>query len=495
MINKQAIAGLLLATSSPVLLWASTLSARVECKIDMQNKQVVPVSYRPESYPFLLLLAAVQGYFSWQLLKKENGQAALAGSPDPLGLAPSQENEFAPEFTPTAETQVSELAMPRPIQVGAHLEQVPVVNPFDTPKGTQFYDVAKDLGGDRAKKQFPQNCLIVGTPGAGKGIVLSNAIRSLKAQFPELYIIGVDPKAQPSEDGLWEVGDHSYTQVLRKPVMGLSADEIAEWVATAIHTFNHIPAGVPRLLVVDELNALKASLDQLTKDSKFKPVQGWLNSYLTHLISLGDGAGKWFWGVAQSANDKALPFDTSVRNNLRTVAIVNMDNIGAVQGLLRTDIIPSNQKSIDAVQKNVDDSPVNRAFYDRKTNEWHPMPKLKNYGKDRNPFANSSDSGAERSAASEPFLRDVNLAEPSLEKEFSEFADKGSEVHERSEPLIEPLDPGIKTDERLESRILELKEAGLTQDQIILSIWGFKKGGSANYQAARSKYQRLTHEG
>lgn len=500
MLNKQSVAGILLAAGCPVLLWASTLAARVECRIDMQAKTVVPLQHRPESYPFMLLLAAAQGYAAWQLLKGDRVQAslALAGEEEPVGaISPS----IAPEFKPE-QTAVSEVPLPMPIQLGARLEQVAVVSPFDAPKETQFYDVAKDLGGDHANKIFPQNSLIVGTPGAGKGIVVSNAVRAIKAQFPELIVVGIDPKADPDEDGLWETGTHSYTHVFRKAVIDLSPDEIAEWVAVAIHSFKQLPKSSPALLVFDELLAINSSFKELDKNSKFKSVPPWMSTYLTHLISLGDSSGKWFWGVTQAADDKSLPFDTSVRNNLRSVAIVSMHNLGAVQGLLRTDVIPSGQKSIESIQENVDASPVSRAFYDRKTNRWYPMLRLKNYGKDRNPFAQSDlISGStvrEPGSNSEPQRTAESSQNEPLNRlavnETSDLYQPGSEVREPVQKLLKPLDPGLKTDEDITNRLRDFQSAGLNQAQAILAIWGFRKGGSANYQCAVFEYKRLLGE-
>jgi len=372
-----------------------------------------------------------------------------------------------------------------PLQVGASLEPMPIASPFDSAKATEFYDVAKDLGGDRVNKKFPQNVLIVGTPGAGKGVMLSNAIRALKVQFPGLYILGIDPKAQGSEDGLWEVGKHSFTQVFRRPVMDLSPDEIAEWLWSAILTFRSIPPDRPSLLVVDELNALKSSLSQLGKESKSKEVEGLLNSYLTHLISMGDGKGKWFWGLAQSATDKSLPFDTSVRNNLRTVAIVSMDNIGAVQGLLRTDVIAASARDIGEVQKCVDASPVSRAFYDRKTNLWHPMMSLKNYGKDRNPFAESDSKKVSTPETPETFSE---TPETLAGYSFLEGAQDEFQVSETPETTLKLSNSVVFAKEKRE-KLIRLKQMGLSKIQIIEAEWGAKPGGSKAYKDAESEYE------
>ena len=45
------------------------------------------------------------------------------------------------------------------------------------------WNPAEDLG------QNPQSALIVGVPGSGKGMLVSNAIRTLKAKYPDLKIL------------------------------------------------------------------------------------------------------------------------------------------------------------------------------------------------------------------------------------------------------------------------------------------------------------------
>lgn len=490
LLNKHAIAGILLAAGCPVLLWASTLSSRVDCKVDVQAKTITPVQYRPESFPFLLMLGMAQGFGAWQLLKgKGQTQAIALGGSEPVGSLPEGEGDaFVADPSQLEPVSVSG----ERLTVSATLEPVPPVeNAIDDEK-VPSYDVATDLGGSRASRKLPQNCLILGTPGAGKGIVMSNSVRALKREYPELFIFGIDPKAQESEDGLWEVGDRAFTQVERKPIMGMSPEEVAKWLGAAIRTYMRIPASQPSMLVVDELNAIKASLDNIPRDSKYKQVGGWLNTLLTHLISLGDGSGKWFLGIAQNGQGEALPFSTSVRNNLRTVAIVSMDNIGAVQGLLRTDVIPQNCRDIKVVEGAVNASPVKRAFYDRKTNTWNAMPVLKNYGLDRNPFARSASSNPQTPGTREPSpVQSVNdMPSIDLDRDSSD----GSEVQTIEEPLIRPLDPCLKTDGLISDRISELRKAKMNQDQIILSVWGCKKGGSPRYQAAVLEYKRLTQE-
>jgi DNA polymerase III delta prime subunit len=60
-----------------------------------------------------------------------------------------------------------------------------------------------------------------------------------------------------------------------------------------------------------------------------------------------------------------------------------------------------------------------------------------------------------------------------------------------SEPLNvpDPLTPEISSDEW--QRVVNLRQGGGTQDDIIEEVWGVKKGGSAAYKAAREKYRAI----
>lgn len=60
-----------------------------------------------------------------------------------------------------------------------------------------------------------------------------------------------------------------------------------------------------------------------------------------------------------------------------------------------------------------------------------------------------------------------------------------------SEPanLFDPMVANIDSDEW--QRVVNLRQAGTRQDDIIEMVWGCKKGGGASYQAAREKYRAI----
>lgn len=86
-----------------------------------------------------------------------------------------------------------------------------------------------------------------------------------------------------------------------------------------------------------------------------------------------------------------------------------------------------------------------------------------------------------------PEPRSVQPLNPAVHETFSDSPVSGSVVQE-----VESIVLNLDSDEKLSAHISELRRAGLNQDQVILAIWGAKKGGNKAYQSARDEYRRLT---
>lgn len=66
---------------------------------------------------------------------------------------------------------------------------------------------------------------------------------------------------------------------------------------------------------------------------------------------------------------------------------------------------------------------------------------------------------------------------------------KSPDVTNVSPVTLKPTFDNIKR-----QRIKDLKAAGMNQTQIILAVWGAKKGGTKRYQQALAEYKQLTGE-
>jgi len=256
----------------------------------------------------------------------------------------------------------------------ASVEAAPVATvpalPVPASPSPRSYDLAQDLG------QHPQSAAIIGVPGAGKGMLVSNAIRHLKSRYPNVSIMVLDPKDDPKERGYWEGFGAT---VCRFSFLGKDPDACAEWYLNRLEQFANMPA--PKLLIGDEGTALIATLENASP--KLRAV-GRHKAFISHLASMGDSGETWFWLMAQSANLRDLGISGGVRSIFRAIALVSPKNRNAVEALLSTDFVPLPEGGKDEVYRLMEQSPVNRAFYDGKSDRWLPSPKLQNWsGYDR----------------------------------------------------------------------------------------------------------------
>ena len=228
------------------------------------------------------------------------------------------------------------------------------------------WNPAEDLG------QNPQSALIVGVPGSGKGMLVSNAIRTLKAKYPDLKIFVIDPKASPKERGYWEGISDVYRAFSLKNCA--DPDEGAEWLLGCMAEFTTMPG--PKLCIFDELMTAATELE--LADRKYKALAR-LKKFIVGLVGQGDSEEEWLWAMSQSPHVKDLGTGGGVRANLRAIGLVSPKNLAAVTALTSTDLIPPPPGGMDELRQIMENSPVNRAVFDGKISRWLPMPRLENH--------------------------------------------------------------------------------------------------------------------
>lgn len=228
------------------------------------------------------------------------------------------------------------------------------------------WNPALDLG------EHPQSVLIVGTPGSGKGMLVSNAIRVLKGKVPNLTVMMIDPKGDPKEKGYWA----SVTNIFESFALMdcLDPDEGAQWLLDCMAKFQKLPA--PKLLIFDEL--LAASIELELADKSMKATQR-LKKFMAGIVAQGDSKGVYVWAMSQSPQCADLGLNGGVRGNLRVIAIVSPKNKTAIQVITSTKLVPMVDGGMDELDKIMDSSPVGRAVFDGKIARWLPMPKLENH--------------------------------------------------------------------------------------------------------------------
>ena len=270
------------------------------------------------------------------------------------------------------------------------------------------WNPAQDLG------ENPQSALIVGTPGSGKGMMVSNAIRVLKARSPELKVFVIDPKADKKERGYWESIADVYCAF--SLMNCLDPDEGASWLLQCMDRFQSIEG--PKLCIFDELMTASTELGLANKELK---ALAKLKKFVVGIIGQGDSQNTWLWCMTQSPQVQDLGMGGGVRANLRVVALVSPKNITAVEAIVSTKLIPSPAGGMDELRAIMKASPVDRAVFDGKIARWLPMPKLENHsGYDRD---NRSSTAPEKPTGN---LEDVFLVEDEPWETAQPIEDRGA---------------------------------------------------------------------
>ena len=292
-------------------------------------------------------------------------------------------------------------------------------------------DIATDLGNN------PQSALIFGTPGAGKGMNISNAIRTLRAKLPNVTVMMVDPKGDKKEIGYWQ----SQVDIFEsRALLKSSPRSSAEWMLRCVEKFSQIDG--PKLLVWDELFASITVLkgQNVPKGEDAFPCLTDFQQFISLNLSLGPSSGIWVWGMSQSANLSDLGLTSGGLSTTRIIALVSPDNTGAVEGYLATKAITAPKGGMDTIDRLMKESPVGRACYDGKTKRWYPMARLENHSgfdRDSADWNNLNKVAPETRSPSQPIAPPPSITEP---WESDEPIEVGAVEVEQSHPLADKFD-------------------------------------------------------
>ena len=233
-----------------------------------------------------------------------------------------------------------------------------------SPPSQQKFDVMSEMVGRKIRNQ-----LIVGIQGAGKGIVISNALEFVKKYHPGRKIFVIDPKGKAEESGYWE-GRADYLE--RAKIIEMEPYEVVKWIKECFDLYMKVPGEC--LLFLDEGTAVASS---------FKSTRGamaWLKNKIAHFVSLGDGDGKNFWMAVQNGDTTDLGISGGMRSQLNPYVIINPEQMSAYESVINLELLPKDKKpSSEAIKEIAKRSPVGRALFHGAINEWLPMPRMENY--------------------------------------------------------------------------------------------------------------------
>ncbi|MEL6605774.1 MAG: hypothetical protein AAFP20_21395 [Cyanobacteria bacterium J06614_10] len=306
---------------------------------------------------------------------------------------------------------------------------------------------------------------VVGVPGAGKGMFVSNLLRLVRQHHPHLHIFVMEGKGDEKEAGYWQGVANDI-----RSIQGLDESplNIVSWINGCLEDFKAVDG--PKLLIFDEVTYLYKVWQTTEKESFEDYIQ-----YKIGLSSMGDSLQNYIWEIGQVSNAKDLGVTAGIRSLFKPIAIVSNHDRRAANALLGTKFVPLPEEGKKAVMQMCDLSECGRAVYDYVNDCWQSMPQLPNLsGFDRDTRSFSSQERQEPPAPEanpQPDIRadlerllSVDAPEPSREPtRFGLSVEQISEVQKR----LSSLQPGtISSVKRIRENSRLLREQGITQSAL-----------------------------
>jgi len=322
---------------------------------------------------------------------------------------------------------------------------------------------------------------VVGVPGAGKGMFVSNLLRQVRQHHPQLYIFVMEGKGDAKEAGYWQgvANDIRSIQGLDQSPVSLVA-----WINGCLEDFKAIDG--PKLLIFDEVTYLYKVWQTTEKESFEDYIQ-----YKIGLSSMGDSLQNYIWEIGQVSNAKDLGVTAGIRSLFKPIAIVSNHDRRAANALLGTKFVPLPEDGKKAVMQMCDLSPCGRAVYDYVNDCWQPMPQLPNlsgFDRDTRSFA-PQPQPAVPEAPQPPDVRadlerllSVEAPEPAREAtRFGLTVEQISEVQTR----LASLQPGaISSVKRIRENSRLLREQGVTQTDLAELFDYLSQTGAVEWSAS-----------
>ena len=300
---------------------------------------------------------------------------------------------------------------------------------------------------------------VVGVPGAGKGMFVSNLLRLARQHHPQLHIFVMEGKGDAKEAGYWQgVAD----DVRSIEGLGASPVSIVAWINGCLEDFKAI-AG-PKLLIFDEVTYLYKVWQTTEKESFEDYIQ-----YKIGLSSMGDSLDNYIWEIGQVSNAKDLGVTAGIRSLFKPIAIVSNHDRRAANALLCTQFVPLPEEGKKAVMQMCDRSSCGRAVYDYVNDCWQPMPQLKNlsgFDRDTRSFTDQQPLAPEAPKPSDvraDLERLLSVEAPEPAREVTRFGLSAAQISEVQERLSGLQSGSISSVKRIRENSRLLREQGITQ--------------------------------
>lgn len=242
------------------------------------------------------------------------------------------------------------------------ITQQPITNTQSSiHENTNIFDITKAISSP------VQNCIILGVGGSGKGILVSNALRRIKAENPSRKIFYVDPKNEPKEYGYTEgVVDI----VKRKTCSNKCPEEICDWLDEVLDEYIEWVKDQPESLLVIDEGMVIGDACKKTKNTR-------ISTLILHIASLGGAKRENVWLVTQTPFVGAMGLNLTSSSQMKWVTLIGENDAGVLKQWSKTSTLEN--ISLEKLNSLTQESPVNRAVYWGGHSKWYALPELTNY--------------------------------------------------------------------------------------------------------------------
>lgn len=278
--------------------------------------------------------------------------ADLAEAETPTAFVPAFAQKDAADFFAPSPT-----VNPAPSAVGVVTR---VVEPTPEPA----IDVAKYI------VDHLYSYAIIAPSGGGKAILLSNVVRGIKQQRPDMHLFLVDPKNDPREAGYWEGTVDTWK---RCSFDAMKASAKSAWIEACLEEYKKIPN--PKMLIFDEATM------QFSHAKTDRALHGEMTSFVTSIASSGNSVENYLVIVGHSGNLSDYGISGGNMSSFRKIYIAPNNNVEPIQQLGLTTFCGGRfgESQVQEILSIAQQSPVNRAVYIGALNKWQPMERMPNH--------------------------------------------------------------------------------------------------------------------
>ena len=318
---------------------------------------------------------------------------------------------------------------------------------------------------------------VVGVPGAGKGMFVSNLLRLARRYHPQLHIFVMEGKGDAKEAGYWQGVANDIRSI---EGLGASPVSIVAWINGCLEDFKAISG--PKLLIFDEVTYLYKVWQTTEKESFEDYIQ-----YKIGLSSMGDSLDNYIWEIGQVSNAKDLGVTAGIRSLFKPIAIVSNHDRRAANALLGTKFVPLPEEGKKAVMSMCDRSPCGRAVYDYVNDCWQPMPTLTNlsgFDRDTRSFADQQPPAPQPSDVRSDLERLLSVEAPEPTREVTRFGLSAEQISEVQDRLSGLSLGAISSVKRIRENSRLLREQSITQADLAELFDYLAKTGAIEWLAS-----------